>query len=75
MDRAQRGQHPGLLGGGNGSGQSAGLQGLAGQPQQGNGGQQQQALPSGLADQLRSIIQQLEAGEGEAQPAGAGQGR
>jgi len=63
LDRAQRGNQPGLLagvtGGANGNG----------------GGGGQQALPSGLADQLRSIIQQLEAGQGQAQPAGGGQGR
>jgi len=70
LDRAQRGNQPGLLGSGNGHGQGALNQGPAAQQQAGSGGQQ--ALPSGLADQLRSIIQQLEGGQGQQHPAASG---
>ena len=87
LDRAQRGNQPGLLsgvtGGENGDSIGGVLQGVTGQLQGGNGGQQsgagqggeQQALPSGLADQLRSLIQQLEGGQAEGQPVGTGPGR
>jgi len=83
LDRAQRGDRPGLLAdtsaqpNGQDSGASQGVSGQlhAGQPTNGGGQPEQgaRALPSGLADQLRSIIEQLEQGQNQPQPAGVGQ--
>jgi len=85
LDRAQRGHRPGLLAGTNGQGDGGSPQGVSGQLHAGgagnggaqpNGGPQEQgvrALPAGLADQLRSIIEQLEQNQNQAQPAPAGQ--